>query len=72
MPGETKREKKQRRWNSLQDAVCKYNKCLFVDADNVTSKQISIMRKTMRSMDAVMIMGKNVSKTRPNYYSHNS
>ena len=60
--GESKREKKERRWADLQDACCKYNKILFVDADNVTSKQISIMRKTMRGMDAKMIMGKNVGK----------
>ena len=66
MPKETKREKKERRWADLQDAVCKYNKVLFIDADNVTSKQISIIRKTIRPMDAKMIMGKNVSRTRQN------
>lgn len=59
MPKETKKEKKARRWAALQDACCKFNKCLFVDADNVTSKQISIIRKTIRPMDACMIMGKN-------------
>ena len=66
MPKETKREKKTRRWNDLQEACCKYNKVLFVDADNVTSKQISIIRKSIRPLDAKMIMGKNVRKTRQN------
>lgn len=56
---ETKKEKKIRRWNDLQDAVCTYNKCLFVDANNVTSKQISVMRKSLRGIGAKMIMGKN-------------
>jgi large subunit ribosomal protein LP0 len=59
MPKETKREKKERRWADLQDACCKYNKVLFIDADNVTSKQISLIRKTIRPMDSKMIMGKN-------------
>jgi ribosomal protein L10 len=45
MPKETKKEKKTRRWDDLQDAVKNYNKCLFVEVDNVTSKQICVMRK---------------------------
>ena len=60
MPKETKREKKERRWEALQQACCDYSKCLFVEVDNVTSKQISIMRKELRKLDAKMIMGKNV------------
>ena len=60
---ETKKEKKERRWNALQEALCNYNKCLFVEVDNVTSKQISVMRKELRDIDAKMIMGKNVSDT---------
>ena len=62
MPKETKREKKERRWDTLQQACCDYSKCLFVEVDNVTSKQISIMRKELRKLDAKMIMGKNVSE----------
>ena len=65
MPKEAKTKKrlaKERRWGDLQDACCNYSKCLFVEVDNVTSKQISIMRKTLRGMDAKMIMGKNVSR----------
>ena len=65
MPKEAKSKKrmaKERRWESLQDACCNFSKCLFVEVDNVTSKQISIMRKTLRAMDAKMIMGKNVSR----------
>lgn len=57
--GETKKEKKTRRWVDLQSALCNYNKCLFVEVDNVTSKQISVMRKALRAIDAKMIMGKN-------------
>lgn len=56
-----KRLAKERRWEDLQEACCNYSKCLFVEVDNVTSKQISIMRKALREMDAKMIMGKNVS-----------
>jgi large subunit ribosomal protein LP0 len=59
MPKETKREKKVRRWDDLQDACCKYSKCLFVEVDNVTSKQICVMRKSLRDIDAKMLMGKN-------------
>ena len=62
-PKETKKQKKERRWNALQDACIKYSKCLFVEVDNVTSKQISVMRKELREIDAKMIMGKNVSDT---------
>jgi len=53
------KDAKERRWEDLQDALCTYSKCLFVDVDNVTSKQISIMRKSLRDIDAKMIMGKN-------------
>jgi len=55
----TKAESKDFRWNDLQQALCKYNKIIFVDVDNVTSKQISIMRKGLRAIDAKMLMGKN-------------
>ena len=64
MPKEAKSKKrvaKERRWADLQDACCNFSKVLFVEVDNVTSKQISIMRKALRAMDAKMIMGKNVS-----------
>ena len=50
---------KEKRWGDLQDACCNYSKCLFVEVDNVTSKQISIMRKELRNLDAKMLMGKN-------------
>jgi len=41
----TKKESKAARWTQFQQACCKYNKVLFVEVDNVTSKQISVMRK---------------------------
>jgi len=59
MPKETKRQAKERRWDTLQKACCDYSKCLFVEVDNVTSKQISIMRKDLRALGAKMICGKN-------------
>jgi ribosomal protein L10 len=52
--------RKQKLWNQIQDAVKTYNRCLFVNVDNVTSKQICVMRKTIREMGGKMIMGKNV------------
>ena len=71
MPKEAKSKKrmaKERRWESLQDACYNFSKCLFVEVDNVTSKQISIMRKELRKMDAKMIMGKNVSRSNTPYF----
>ena len=59
MPKRTKKEMKSARWDEFQDALLKYNKCLFVEVDNVTSKQICVMRKLMREIGAKMIMGKN-------------
>lgn len=46
-------------WAALQDACLKYEKALFVNTDNVTSKQISVMRKGLRAIGALMICGKN-------------
>jgi ribosomal protein L10 len=65
MPGKKaikkSRGQKIAQWEGLQEACKKYNKCLFVDVDNVTSKQICIMRRQLREMDSLMFMGKNVS-----------
>lgn len=36
-----------------------FEKALFVETDNVTSKQISVMRREMRALGAVMVCGKN-------------
>jgi len=46
-------------WGQLQEACATYEKALFVNTDNVTSKQICLMRKAMRAIDALMICGKN-------------
>lgn len=59
MPKRTKKEMKSARWEDFQEACLKYNKVMFVDVDNVTSKQICVMRKMLRALDAKMIMGKN-------------
>ena len=59
MPARQKRSKKEAkaaRWEELQETLLKYNKILFVEVDNVTSKQICIMRRMLRAIDAKMIM----------------
>ena len=45
MPKRTKKEMKSARWEEFQTAACSFTKCLFVEVDNVTSKQICVMRK---------------------------
>ena len=57
----TTKQRKANHWDDLQETVQKYSKALFVNVDNVTSKQICIMRKAFREMGAKMICGKNVS-----------
>lgn len=53
--------RKDKVWEKTQECCAKFQKCLFVNVDNVTSKQICVMRKQFRAIDAVMVMGKNVS-----------
>ena len=55
--------KKENYWDRLQQVVQKYKNVMFVDANNVSSKQICLIRADLRKIDAYMIMGKNVSKT---------
>lgn len=59
----TKKTKAQKveQWDALQECCCKYSKILFVDVDNVTSKQIAVLRRELRAIDAQVFMGKNVS-----------
>lgn len=59
MPKRTKKEMKAARWSDFQQACVTYTKVMFVEVDNVTSKQISVMRKQLRDIKAKMIMGKN-------------
>lgn len=54
-----KRVKKEAYWFRLQDVATKYNNVLFIDANNVSSKQIANIRKELRKINAYMIMGKN-------------
>ena len=56
-----KRIKKENYWVRLQKIVGKYKNVLFIQADNVSSKQILKIRARLRDIDACMIMGKNVS-----------
>jgi large subunit ribosomal protein LP0 len=54
-----KRIQKESVWRNLQSLAFKYKNALFVDANNVSSKQISMLRQKLRAIDAQMIMGKN-------------
>ena len=56
-----KRIKKENYWKRLQTVAHKYQSCVFVDANNVSSQQIQRIRAKLREIDAYMIMGKNVS-----------
>jgi len=56
-----KRVKKEQYWFRLQKVAADYKNVLFIDADNVSSKQILQIRARLRTMGAYMIMGKNVS-----------
>jgi len=56
-----KRIKKENYWERLQVTVQKYKNVMFVDANNVSSKQICMIRADLRKINAVMVMGKNVS-----------
>lgn len=66
MPATDKKARKDKVFNTIQECLQKYSKIIFVNVDNVTSKQICIMRKALRAIDAQMVMGKNVS-TRPHW-----
>lgn len=57
-----KQIKKEQRWRRVQEAAFKYKNVLFIDADNVSSKQICMIRAKLRTIDAAMVMGKNVSE----------
>ena len=62
MPVKTdKQGRKDKVWANVQESCNKFTKCIFVNVDNVTSKQICIMRKALREVDSKMVMGKNVS-----------
>lgn len=56
-----KRIKKEDYWKKLWTLTDKYKKAVLVDVDNVSSKQINKIRLELRPIDAVMMMGKNVS-----------
>ena len=56
-----KRIKKEDYWVRLQEVAAKYKNVMFVDANNVSSKQIGNIRRELRKIGAYMIMGKNVS-----------
>lgn len=56
-----KRIKKEKYWERLTHIVKNYQNAAFVDANNVSSKQICMIRAKLRKINAVMVMGKNVS-----------
>lgn len=51
--------RKDKVWANVQFCCNNFTKCIFVNVDNVTSKQICVMRKDLRSINAKMAMGKN-------------
>jgi large subunit ribosomal protein LP0 len=51
--------RKDQLWEECQDACSTYNKMMFVNTDNVTSKQICVMRREMRAIGAKLVCGKN-------------
>jgi ribosomal protein L10 len=55
-----KRIRKENYWRKLWTLTDEYKKAVLVDVDNVSSKQITKIRHRLRTIDAVMIMGKNV------------
>jgi len=54
-----KRQKKEDYWYRIQKVAKDYKNVLFIDADNVSSKQILLIRARLRTIGAYMIMGKN-------------
>lgn len=56
-----KRIKKENYWKKLWALTDEYKKAVLVDVDNVSSKQITKIRHRLREINAVMLMGKNVS-----------
>jgi len=54
-----KRLKKENYWKKLWEITETYKKAIFVDCDNVSSKQINTIRLKLRPLDSVMVMGKN-------------
>jgi ribosomal protein L10 len=55
-----KRLKKEDYWRKLWSLTDEYHKAILVDIDNVSSQQLSQIRIKLRSLNAKMIMGKNV------------
>jgi len=54
-----KRVKKEAYWERLQHVVSEYRNVCFIEVDNVSSKQICLIRAKLRAIGAYMIMGKN-------------
>lgn len=57
-----KRIKKENYWKTIWKLTDEYKKAVLVDCDNVSSKQITKIRHSLRNINAVMLMGKNVRK----------
>lgn len=55
------RIKKEAYWARLAHTVETYRNAAFIQVDNVSSKQICMIRAKLRAINAVMVMGKNVS-----------
>jgi ribosomal protein L10 len=55
-----KRIRKEEYWAKLQALTTEYKKAVLVDVDNVSSNQITLIRRGLRPLKAKMLMGKNV------------
>lgn len=60
-----KRIKKEEYWQRLQEMTTTYKKAVLVDVDNVSSNQITLIRRGLRAVGARMLMGKNVRHCPP-------
>lgn len=59
MSGGGKLERKQAYFDKLIKLLDKYNEILIVEADNVGSSHMQTIRKALRPLDSVVLMGKN-------------
>lgn len=54
-----RRIKKENHWQKLQETVNTYANAMFINIDNISSSQMNQIRKKLRDINAVLIVGKN-------------
>jgi ribosomal protein L10 len=57
------RRKKYALWTKLWDCVDKFKKVIVVQCSNITANVFHDLRKALRPLRAVILMGKNVGTT---------